>query len=154
MPDAGVLFGVDLRLLANLERQYDRERGSDLITVEHPEPRGTDLATLAGVQNLSQALLLRFMTPVGELTELGHSTYGSRLAELIGELNDETNRNRVKLYVLQALNEEPRVQEVKSVLVRQSAEDRTRVEVDVSLIPIESETVTNLVFSFSFGGAT
>jgi phage baseplate assembly protein W len=52
------------------------------------------LETLQRVDNLKQALLLRFLTPTGELALLGHPDYGSRLSELIGELNNETNRNR------------------------------------------------------------
>ncbi len=153
MADAALLFGSDLRLLANLTSQYDRERGSDLMTVERAEPRGTDLATLTGAENLQQALLLRFLTPLGELAELGHPTYGSRLSELIGELNNVTNRNRAKLYVLQALADEPRVRKVGAVTVTQSARDRSEADVSVSVLPIDSETALNLVFPFSFGGS-
>ena len=59
--------------------------------------------------NLAQALLLRFLTPLGELTLLGHPDYGSRLYELIGELNSDANRNRARMFMLSALAGEPRV---------------------------------------------
>lgn len=146
-------WGTDLRLLRNLEHQKDRDRGRDLSTVQRPETgRGVDLETLTGLDNLRQALLLRFLTPAGELAVLGHPSYGSRLFELIGELNTLTNRNRAKLYVLQALAAEPRVKEVLSVRVTQNRADPTRIDIDVWLIPIESDTPINLVFPFFLEG--
>ena len=144
-------FGADLRLLADLERQSERERGADLVTRRDPQGL-VDLETLAGVGNLEQALLLRFMTHVGELADLGHPSYGSRLPELIGELNTETNRNRAKMFVLQALSEEPRVEEVVSVTVSTSPRDRTRVDVAVSARVLGSDTALNLVFPFFLEG--
>src|SRR5262245_45839682 len=148
MPDNHARFGADLRLLQDLRRQNDRNRGSDLSTVKRPETGQVDLATLEGADNLSQALLLRFLTPVGELAILGHPDYGSRLFELIGERNTETNRNRAKLFVLQALAAEPRVKEVRSVRVTQNRARREEVDIEVSLIAIDSDTPLNLVFPF------
>ena len=148
MPATDARFGSDLRLLRDLERQNDRDRGSDLSAIPRPETGQVDLETLSGADNLKQALLLRFMTPVGELAPLGHPDYGSRLFELIGERNIETNRNRAKLFVLQALAAEPRVKEVRSVRVTQNRADRGRVDIEVSLVPIDGETVLNLVFPF------
>jgi phage baseplate assembly protein W len=145
-------FGTDLRLLQDLERQNDRDRGSDLAVIARPETNLNDLETLSGVDNLLQALLLRFLTPVGELALLGHPAYGSRLFELIGELNNETNRNRAKLYVLQSLAAEPRVKEVRSVRVSQSRSRREQIDIAIELVAIDSDTPLNLVFPFSFEG--
>lgn len=155
MTDETARFGIDLRLLRNLERRHhDREPGDDLST-RRPETGGVDLDRLSGLDNLRQALLLRFLTPAGQLAQLGHPDYGSRLFELIGELNNETNRNRAKMYVLQALGAEPRVREVLSVTVTQNRRERTQIDIDVSLVPIDSDTPLNLVFPFSFeGGVT
>jgi phage gp46-like protein len=144
-------WGIDLRLLGNLERQNDRERGSDLFVTRRPETGQFDLETLGQVDNLEQALLLRFLTPMGELSILGHPTYGSRLYELIGELNIERTHNRAKIFVLQALADEPRVKQVLSVKVTQNRADRTRMDVDISLTPIDSDTPLNLVFPFFLG---
>jgi phage baseplate assembly protein W len=147
------LWGRDIRLLKNLERQNDRDKGSDLSIVQRPEiGRGLDLDVLSDLDNLRQALLLRFLTPMGELTALGHPSYGSRLFELIGELNSETNRNRAKVFVLQALAEEPRVKEVVAVNVTQGLSDRTRMDIDISLVPVDSSTPVNLVFPFFLNG--
>jgi phage baseplate assembly protein W len=146
-------WGTDLRLLRNLERQNDRDRGRDLSTAQrHEARRGVDLETLHGLDNLRQALLLRFLTHAGELAALGHPDYGSRLHELIGELNTQTNRNRAKLYVLQALAAEPRVKEVLSVQVTQNQAEPTRMDIDVWLSAIDSDTPVNLVFPFFLEG--
>ena len=156
MTQAEERWGIDLHLLGNLERQNDRARANDLFTANTNSPSNrnpsetppVDLALLSGADNLKQALLLRFLTPVGELAALGHPDYGSRLFELIGELNNETNRNRAKLFVLQALAAEPRVKEVRSVQVTPNRIERTQIDIRVSLIPIDSDTVLDLVFPF------
>jgi phage baseplate assembly protein W len=152
MPVAHEQFGVDLRLLRDLEHQNNRNGGSDLSVSERPSSNAKDLKTLAAVQNLQQALLLRFLTRTGELTDLGHPDYGSRLYQLIGELNNETNRNRAKLYVLESLKAEPRVQEVISVKVTQGSADRMVMDINISVRTIVESTVLNLVFPFFLQG--
>jgi len=151
MADPNDRFGNDLRLLRDLEKQNSRNPGNDLITRFRTET-GKDLETVTRVDNLSQALLLRFLTEVGELTLLRHPDYGSRLFELIGELNSETNRNRAKLFVLEALQAEPRVKEIKAVNVTQNLADRTRMDIRVSLLPVDSDTLLSLVFPFFLEG--
>jgi phage baseplate assembly protein W len=150
---ANELFGTDLRLLRNLERQNDRDRGRDLITAPRAETGDVDLAPLEGVGNLQQALLLRFLTPVGEMAILGHPSYGSRLHELIGELNNQTNRNRAKMFVLQALAQEPRVAEVLRVNVTTASSNPNQINIDVSLKALREGIALNLVFPFFLDGA-
>ena len=141
-------FGTDLRLMRNLDLvKSSRDPGSDLSTRVRVDSQ-VDLDILTRNDNLIQALLLRFLTPLGELTLLGHPDYGSRLFELIGELNSETNRNKAKLFTLEALKAEPRVKEIRSVVVTQSPRDRTQMDIKVSLLPIDSDTLLNLVFPF------
>lgn len=149
MPDLVNLFGVDLKLLPFLDTLHsNRDPGNDLGVT--PSRGGRDLATLAGTDNLVQALVLRLLTPAGALEQLGHPGYGSRLHELIGELNNATNRNRVKMFALQALTAEPRVKEILSLDVVQARDDRTRVDVKASLATIEGPAPLNLVFPFFF----
>ena len=145
-------WGTDLRLLGDLERQNDRQRGSDLFTRRVPVTSAIDLETLVGRENLQQALLLRFLTPQGELEILGHTAYGSRLYELLGELNIERTHNRAKMYVLQALAMEPRVGRVLSVVVTQNRMVREQMDIDIWLTPIDSDTPLNLVFPFFLEG--
>jgi phage baseplate assembly protein W len=145
-------FGADLRLLRDLERQNDRNPGSDLFITVRDTTGLADLETLNGVLNLQQALLLRIRTRMGELTPLGHPDYGSQLYTLIGELNNDANRNRAKLFVLQALGAEPRVKSIQSVIVTQNKSDPTRMDISASLAVIDSDTLLNLVFPFFLGG--
>ena len=145
-------FGVDLRLLGDLQNQSDRNPGRDLSTVVRDATRLTDLETLAGTLNLQQALLLRMRTRLGELAPLGHPDYGSQLYTLIGELNNDTNRNRAKLFVLQTLQQEPRIKTIQSVVVTQNPSDRTRMDINASLAVIDSDTLLNLVFPFFLEG--
>jgi phage baseplate assembly protein W len=149
---ANELWGIDLRLLRNLERQNDRDRGRDLSTRLRPETDKVDLESLTGTDNLKQALLLRFLTPVGEMAPLGHPNYGSRLSELIGELNNQTNRNRAKMFVLQALAQEPRVAEVLKVDVTTARSNPNQINIDVSLRATREGTILNLVFPFFLDG--
>ena len=141
-------LGIDLRLLRNLENQHDRDRGRDLMVRTRAETGREDLTTLFGVDNISQALLLRFLTPRGEMAILGHATYGSRLHELIGEPNTETNRNRAKVFVLQSLAQEKRVQEVLSARVTTRPSNRSAIDIKLKLKILERDDPLNLVFPF------
>lgn len=157
MADTQAIFGQDLRLLRDLLRQNDRNPGNDLLVENLPGTqldgtRLSDLEMVNDLQNLQQALLLRFVTRVGDLSQLGHPDYGSRLYTLIGELNNDTNRNRAKLFVLEALSAEPRVQQVNSVDVTPDPAVRTQINIKVSLTAIKTNTTLNLVFPFSLEG--
>ena len=72
--------------------------------------RFNDFDVIDGRHNLGQAIVMRLLTPRGELAALGHPEYGSRLHELIGRENTPTTRNLVKLFILEALQQEPRLQ--------------------------------------------
>lgn len=145
-------LGTDLALLANLETQKSRERGSDLQTLQRPASGGIDLALHGSVENLQQALLLRFLTPAGELEPLGHRTYGSRLFDLLGEPNNQATRNRAKLFALQALADEPRVAEVLALEVRTRRSEPTRIDIAAELKVLGRDTPLNLVFPFFLEG--
>jgi phage baseplate assembly protein W len=145
-------FGTDLWLLPSLEATHSsRDPGNDLQVRTSPAGE-QDLGVLSGRDNLFQALILRLLTPTGELAALGHPDYGSRLHELIGELNTAANRNRVKMLALQAITAEPRIKRVVSLDVIQARDDRTRVDVTASLEVIDGDTPLNLVFPFFFEG--
>jgi phage baseplate assembly protein W len=146
-------FGTDLKLLNHIDvpdvrPKSTRDPPNDLFTRIRVETNQPDLDIYSDVNNLVQALFLRFLTPVGEMEPLGHPDYGSRLSELIGELNNETNRNRAKLFTLQALQAEPRIKEIRSVDVTQNRADRTIMDIKISVLPVDSDTLLNLVFPF------
>ncbi len=139
-------LGTDLHLLSPVDRGDDRITAGDL---RERLRQGIDLAVVTGADNISQALLLRLLTPRGALEPLGHATYGSRLHTLIGERNTEANRNRARLYVLEAIAQEPRIRQVLalSVTTNRSA-DPTRIDITINAEVAESGEVINLVFPF------
>jgi phage baseplate assembly protein W len=69
-----------------------------------------DIAVVEDRRNLAQALILRLLTPKGSLASLGHAAYGSRLTELIGRPKTKAVRNLCRLFVLETLAQEPRIE--------------------------------------------
>lgn len=110
-----------------------------------------DVRATAGVATAVQAVIHRLKTVHGELEELGHPEYGSRHHRLIGEPNTEGNRNLVKLYVLQALALEPRVEAVLAADVVPDPQ-RDRVTIALTLRFTGEPAPLSLVVPFSFGG--
>lgn len=117
-------------------------------------PRARDIGTVRGRANLAQSVILRLETERGELAPLAHPGYGSRHHELIGELNTETNRNLVKLYVLECLRQEPRLLEIVRVDVvpRDRREHPSEVKIEVEAIARGDPTPLSFVVPFSFAG--
>lgn len=122
---------------------------------EDVSPRVKDLGVVAGKANLVQALIVRLNTERGELAGLGHPDYGSRHLRMIGEPNTETNRNLVKLYVLECLRQEPRIEEVRKITVKQGEgrENRDKVDIEITVKMKAFPDPLSLVVPFSFGGS-
>jgi phage baseplate assembly protein W len=111
-----------------------------------------DLGVVSGRDNLGQAVILRLLTPRGELASLGHPDYGSRLHELIGQPNTETNRNLVKLFILESLHAESRIEKVVRVTVEAAPGTRDRVNVQLAVKPVgDSTPVTIGPFTLELG---
>lgn len=107
-----------------------------------------DYETIDGRDNLGQAVVMRLLTRRGELAELGHPEYGSRLDELLGAPNSETRRGLAKLFVLEALAQEPRIAKVEEVTVTPAVEDHDLVDILIRVQPVgAAETVTIGPFS-------
>ncbi len=70
-----------------------------------------DVDVVEGRENLAQALILRLLTPRGALAALGHAAYGSRLHELVGERKTPALRGLCRTFVLEAVAQEPRVED-------------------------------------------
>lgn len=132
-----------------------RERlGRDLKIVEKDPgydlnlgPTG-DLETIGEEYNLAQAIIMRLNTMQGELTDLGHSSYGSRLYELIGEPNNERTRELVRLYALECVTRDPRVEEVVGISVEKVKDDLNRVDINISVRATGLTSILNIVFPF------
>lgn len=148
-------LGRDLRL------RYLESAGmfedAELATVGRPQVGlvpATDADVVDGIAAATQLLANRLKTQKGELAALGHPEYGSRHHELIGEPNNDRNRNLVKLYLLQALRHEPRIAEIVDCTVRAAHEPaRDQVRIDLTIRLVDEHQPLNLVVPFSFGGA-
>jgi phage baseplate assembly protein W len=94
-----------------------------------------DFVPRAGKDNLAQAIILRLLTPRGELSELGHPSYGSRLHELVGAGNTSRQLNLLKLFILEALKLEPRIEKVTALRAIASPGSRSTVDVALAVKP-------------------
>jgi phage baseplate assembly protein W len=99
----------------------------------------TDLVTASGRENLGQALILRLLTQQGALAPLGHPDYGSRLVELIGQLNNETSRNLARLHTIAAVSQEPRVRQLLDLQVETAADSPDALRISFSVIPVDDD---------------
>lgn len=123
---------------------------ADLGTVRPGVKR--DLAVASGLDNFTQAVANRLKTRQGELASLGHPTYGSRHHELIGEPNVPRVRNLIKLYVLQALRDEPRIERVlRADVMAEHDPPRDSVRIELQVRVTGEATPLNLVVPFSLG---
>jgi phage baseplate assembly protein W len=129
--------------------------GRDLLALYRvTDGRHEDLDLVAeqsvgGIDNAVQAVIHRIKTVSGELADVGHPDYGSRHHELIGQPNTEGNRNLVKLYILQALAREPRIEKVLKADVVADPQ-RDRVTIALTLRFIGTPVPADLVVPFSF----
>jgi phage baseplate assembly protein W len=133
-------IGKDLRLRFN-------ELGADLTITE----RG-DLDTVENYDDLAQAIIVRLSTDEGELYDIGHVDFGSHLYEVVGELNNEATRKRVQSIIRECLFQEPRIQEVVSVNVLTDQKDPHRLDIEITVLPINSKAYLSLTYPFRLEG--
>lgn len=121
---------------------------------EDVAPRAVDVSVIHGRANLVQSLIVRLKTERGELAGLGHPNYGSQHHKLIGEPNTENNRNLIKLYMLECLKQEPRLEEISGIEVRpgEGPENRDKVDINITVKVKGLPDPLNLVIPFSFEG--
>ena len=137
-----------------LTRSIGRRQASERTTVDLCRTAGGDLATVSGRENLIQAILDRLSTRRGELAALDHPAYGSRLHELVGELDNARTRSWAEIYIRECLAQERRIAEVLAVEMAPAnrADERDVLRAEIVLRPVgESESVT-LGLTLNLGG--
>ncbi len=98
--------------------------GTDLMLSETPlgvdifKNSNGDFEFVTEEMNLAQAVLHRLRTIKGELIDIGHPEYGSKLYDLVGEPNNSMTRDRIKMMVRETLSEEPRIKEITRIEVK------------------------------------
>lgn len=120
--------------------------------------RVVDFDTSEGRDNLGQAMIMRLLTPQGELAALGHPDYGARLYEIVGAPNTETFRNLAKLHILAALKQERRIEKIETVDVTKHPVLRDLIFIAISVLPVGADASFAISFTLeldtSAGGAT
>jgi phage baseplate assembly protein W len=146
--DLGFVADEEARVFAGPYAPVDLQA---LLRVDVP-PRGRDLGRVGGLGNLVQSLIVRLKTERGELAALAHPDYGSRHHQLIGEPNTEGNRNLIKLYVLECLRQEPRLEAIRRVDVTpgRGRQNRDKVEIRITATVKGVPDPLNFVVPFSF----
>jgi phage baseplate assembly protein W len=132
-------LGKDLKL------QFD-ELGVDLAAAKG------DFETVSDEHNLVQAIIHRLTTEEGELYDIGHADYGSRLHELVGEPNNARTREMLKNLVNECLAEEPRILEVTDIKVTPNQYDLNRLDIEITVRPVGKSTLLSVVYPFSLEG--
>lgn len=147
LADVEPFFGRDLQLDYVLGGGFFED--ADLRSERRPDRRARDLVVADGLNTFTQAIANRLKTRMGELAGLGHPDYGSRHHELMGEPNTERTRNLIKLYILQALRREPRIEKVLKATVRAEHDPpREVVRIELSVRVVGQATPVNLVVPF------
>jgi phage baseplate assembly protein W len=146
--DLGFIADEEARVFAGPYTHVDLQG----VSRTDVRPRSRDLHVVSGLANLVQSLIVRLKTERGELAGLAHPDYGSRHHRLIGEPNTEGNRNLIKLYVLECLRQEPRLQTIEKVDVRpgQGRENRDKVEIRATVTVKGVPDPLSFVVPFSF----
>ena len=134
MPERPTLFGTDLKL-------GDRFGGFDLLP---SAVHNIDVAT--GNDNIIQALILRLRVRQGELAPLGWPAYGSRIHELIGELNIPRTHLKLMAFARNALLQDPRVEDILDIRAQVLPGERTTVRLLIDIQLIDQPTPLNLVY--------
>jgi phage baseplate assembly protein W len=144
------IFLKDLKLT---RRSFDQEV-SDREKVDLQSSIGGDLQTVSGQANLAQAIINRLLTRRGELTRLGHPNYGSRLHQLIGEVNNNRTRGLAEIYIRECLAQESRIEEIRFIKFKPPSRgmDREVLEVTLAVKPLGQSEAITFTIAFSLGG--
>lgn len=125
------------------------EHGRTMLSALRLVVAGGDLATVSGWENLEQAIWLRLGVPQGDLAELGHPLFGSRLHRLIGRLVSPEIIVLTKAYVREALRNEPRIEAVTGLEVRADPTRPGTLLIDLQVQPVGKANPIDLILSFA-----
>ncbi len=138
MKDAHLLTDLAMELLHHELRPVYRVATEEKLGGGSSARRFHDFRIVSGRENLAQAVKIRLLTERGELAALGHPEFGSRLHELIGRPNTENTRNLVRLYIIEALSAEPRIEKIVRLDVREVPGTRDQLSVELCVKPVNS----------------
>lgn len=132
----------------------DEKLGRDLrlridgIGADLAVDKSGDLATVGGIDNLAQAIICRLSTTVGEMEELGHGGYGSRLSEVLGQPRTDRSMSLIHRAVASSLAGEKRIRELVSVTAIPDREDPALVTIEITVIPASGGGTLSIRYPF------
>lgn len=129
-------MGRDLRLRID-------NQGADLVT-----DKSGDLTTVDGIDNLAQAIICRLSTTIGEMGDLGHGGYGSRLSEVLGQPRTDRSMSLIQRAVASSLAGERRIRKLASVTVIPDRDDPGLVTIEITVIPASGGGTLSIRYPF------
>lgn len=116
-----------------LKRKTLRTVASSRSSIDVGGFRG-DISLRGGLDNVAQAIQNRLFTRKGEMSKLGHASYGSDLHLLIGEPNTWKTQARAELYIQEALQNEKRVEEVVDIYFPEGSTIESKAILQIVLV--------------------
>ena len=117
-----------------------------------------DLESISEEFNLAQAILHRFRTGRGELSDIGFPKYGSDIYDVIGEPNNTITKNKLSNILRETLTQETRVKEIVSIFIIDSKNCPDIIDskncpdivcVEIAVIPINRNEPIKISFSLN-----
>lgn len=134
----------DLQLGADLRLIFGGAGHADIAWTDG------DLEQVRGLDNLAQALTLRLLVQRGELAQLAHPRFGSRVHELIGATLDRANLDLLRRHVRHALLGDPRVAAVESLTVEAIAAHPGAVQIS-AVVRARTGAITDVEVAVDLG---
>ena len=111
-----------------------------------------DIALVFARENLAQAVSNRLLTRLGELSDLGHPYYGSRLYQLIGEPNSQRTQALAEFYIREALLYEDRIEEILDIIIAphsKASHKRNIMAISVVIMPKDDENPLTISIDYN-----
>lgn len=107
-----------------------------------------DISIISNIDNVKQAVVDRLKTEVGELAY--DDIYGLDLELLIGRKHTVEREELLRLSIINALRQEPRIKSISKVQVVSDKSKRDIIYVDIVIVPVQSQgTVSlNLIYPY------
>jgi phage baseplate assembly protein W len=122
---------------------------SDRLSVDIQASRG-DLKLVTDRDNLAQAIINRLLTHQGELSELGHPDYGSRLNQLIGQPNNRRTQALAELYIRESLAAESRIKEITHIEFM--TPQKHQLKFIIIILPVDNQEPLNISMDINLEG--
>lgn len=136
-----------------LKRQTLRTLASSRMTIDVGSFRG-DLSLRGGLDNVAQAIQNKLLTRKGEVSKLGHDSYGSELYKLIGQPNTWRSKARAEMYIREALKNEKRVEEIIDIYFPEGTtiESKSILDIVIKVKVYSYEDILTLSVSLNLAG--